>query len=89
MKFMIKRGVKGVIRRDGRGRKRMEGGYREGGVDPENITMLQKRLAPDIGNGVSNAGLRFSSTCSLHAAPLTTAGHPISSAGLAPIPRPA
>ena len=86
---MIKRRVKGYSG----GMEGDERGWKEGTEKVElasgKITMLQKRLAPDIGNGVSNAGLRFSSTCSLHAAALTTAGHPIFSAGLAPIPRPA
>ena len=57
-----------------------ERGWKEGtekvGMASGKITMLLKRLAPDIGNGVNDAGLRFSSTCSLHAAALTTAGHP-------------
>ena len=68
-----------------------ERGWKEGtekvGMASGKITMLQKRQALDFGNGVSDAVLRFSSTCSLHAADLTIAGHPISSAGLTPIPR--
>ena len=89
MKFKIKRWVKGYSG----GQEGDERGWKEGtvkvGMASGKITMLQKRQALDFGNGVSDAVLRFSSTCSLHAAALTTAGHPISSAGLAPIPRPA
>ena len=87
MKFMIKRGVKGVF-------GGLEGDERRWKEGTEKVELASgkdyyssEKLAPDIGNGVSDAGLRFSSTCSLHAADLTIAGHPISSAGLTPIPR--